>query len=384
MMYAVVMAGGSGTRLWPRSRQDRPKQFHSLTSEQSLLQETVARLHPAIDIDHTYIIAGKSHVKAITEQLTDLPKSNIVAEPAAKNTAPAIGIMAVILQAKDPDAVMLVLPADHYISKAQAFRNLLGLAEDTIREDDYLLTLGIKPTYPETGYGYIEISKEYKEVDEDKVFWVKNFKEKPDLETAQEYVASWRYVWNSGMFVWKASTILRMFEKFAPEIHQGLERFRKSLGTPEEAEELQAVYKSLPSISIDYAILEKADKVLVIPADIGWSDIGSWAALHELLSSEDDTNVVTGRHIGIDTHNSLIQGGKRLIATVGLDNMIVVDADDVVTVVAELLRDHGRVHLVEEELHSRRLRSRSSVCSSCSASSLTIASQRSISSGNSA
>jgi mannose-1-phosphate guanylyltransferase len=333
MMHAVIMAGGSGTRLWPRSRKDKPKQFHSLTSDRSLLQETVTRLDPAIEAQNIYIIANKTHVRSIREQLGDLPEENIIAEPAAKNTAPAIGVMAVILQERDPDAIMLVLPADHFIAKGEEFRNLLQLAEDTVREDDFLLTIGIKPTYPETGYGYIEISSEYKEVGEDKVFWVKNFKEKPDLETAQRYVASWRYVWNSGMFVWKASTILDRFKKYAPEIYEGLERFRKALGTPKEADELSKVYKSFPNISIDYAILEKSERVLVIPADIGWSDIGSWSALHELLSFDGQTNVVVGRHVGLDTHNCLIHGGSRLIATVGLDNLVIVDTDDVLLIV---------------------------------------------------
>lgn len=333
MMHAVIMAGGSGTRLWPRSRKNCPKQFHSLTSDRSLLQETVTRLEPLVDAQHTYVIANKTHMRSIKEQLGNLPDCNIISEPTAKNTAPAVAVMAAILYEKDPDAIMLVLPADHFIAKAEDFRNLLQLAEEIIKEDDFLLTLGIKPTYPETGYGYIEIASEYKEVGDDKVFWVKSFKEKPDMETAQHYVTSWRYVWNSGMFMWKASTILKRFEELAPEIYEGLEPFRKAIGTPKEASELAKAYKSFSSISVDYAILEKSDKVLVIPADIGWSDIGSWSALHELLSFDGETNVVVGRHVGMDTHNCLIHGGSRLIATVGLDNMVIVDTEDVLLIV---------------------------------------------------
>jgi len=333
MMYAVIMAGGSGTRLWPQSRKDRPKQFHSLTSDRSLLQETVARLEPAIDADHLYTIANKSHVKPIREQLGWLPESHVIGEPSARNTAPAVGITAVILQHKDPDAIMLVLPADHFIARAEEFRRILNTAEAVIRDDEFLMTIGIKPTYAETGYGYIEIAAEYKEIGEDQVFWVKSFKEKPDMETAQKYVASWRYVWNSGMFAWKASTILKAFEKHAPDIYEGLVRFRDALGTAKEAEVLKEVYRRFPNISVDYAILEKAENVLVAPADIGWSDIGSWSALHELLSFDGQTNVVRGRHVGIDTYNCLIHGGARLVATVGLDNMIIVDTDDVLLVV---------------------------------------------------
>lgn len=332
MLHAVIMAGGSGTRLWPRSRKNKPKQFHSLTSERSLIQETVARLEPIIDNEHINIIANKTHVKQIKQQLGSLPEQNVIAEPVARNTAPAVGTMAVILQKRDPDAVMLVLPADHFIAKADEFRNLLQEGQEIVSEGDFLLTLGIKPTYPETGYGYIEIGKDYKEIGEDQVYWVKSFREKPDLETAQKYVASWRYVWNSGMFMWKCSTILKMFEKHAPEIYAELEKLREALDTPQEAEVLQKVYKNMPSISVDYAIMEKAENVLVMPADIGWSDIGSWSALHDLLSFDGDTNVVVGRHVGIDTYNSLIHGGDKLIATVGLDNMIVVDSGDVLLI----------------------------------------------------
>ncbi len=327
------MAGGSGTRLWPRSRKKQPKQFHSLTGENSLLQDTVSRLAPIMDREHVNIIANKSHTKQIREQLSELPLSNVVAEPIARNTAPAVGTMAVVLQERDPDAIMLVLPADHYISKGDDFMRVLNFAEEVIKSDpECLLTLGIKPTYPETGYGYIEIGHVFKSSDSDEVFWVKSFKEKPDLATAEHYVASWKYVWNSGMFVWKCSTILDLFAKHAPEIYKGLMEYKAALGTPEEEEAFQKVYKDLPSISVDYAIMEKAEKVLVMPADIGWSDIGSWAALHDLLSTEDDGNVVIGKHVGVDTHNSLIHAGNKLIATVGLDNMIIVDSGDVLMI----------------------------------------------------
>jgi len=332
MMYAVVMAGGSGTRLWPRSRESRPKQFHSLTSDRTLLQETIARLDPAITLENTYVIAGRTHVKAIKEQLPDLPDDQIIAEPSSRNTAPAVGIMAVILSRRDPDAIMLVLPADHFIAKADRFRSLINTAEKVIQQKDGILTIGIKPTYPETGYGYIEIDHEVGEFDGEIVYRVASFKEKPDPDTAKEYVASWRYLWNSGMFVWSAKTILELFKKHAPDIYEGLEKFSAALGTPNESAVLHEVYKEFPNISVDYAILEKAENVLVIPADIGWSDIGSWAALHELLSFDEGSNVVIGRHVGIDTHNCLIHGGSRLIATLGLDNMIIVDSDDVLLI----------------------------------------------------
>lgn len=344
-MYVVIMAGGSGTRLWPKSRASMPKQFHCLTSEYSLLQETVSRLEPVTSTEDIYIIAGQSHRDAIQEQVGHVPDENVIVEPFGRNTAPAVAVTAALIHRRNPDAVMAVLPADHYITKGGEFRRLLEKASELAAKQNVAITLGIKPAYPETGYGYIEMGEPYEKHDEE-VHWVKSFKEKPDLATAQAYVASWRFLWNSGMFVWSTRTILDLFKRFAPEIYEGAQRFAEAYGTPDQERVLNEVYNAFPSISVDYAILEKAEKVLVLPAEVGWSDVGSWAALHDVLCAEEDGNVVLGEHLGLDTHNCLVLGGDRLIATVGLDNMVIVDTED-----ALLICPKGRSqevkHLIE-------------------------------------
>ena len=330
-MYAVIMAGGSGTRLWPKSRAAKPKQFHSLTSHKSMLRETVSRLEPLVPADSVYVIAGKSHLAPIWEQCDEIPRCNLIGEPVGRDTAPAVAVTAALLHKRDPSAVIVVLPADHYIADADEFRRILSLAADAASKDDVAVTIGIKPTYPETGYGYIEMDGEYTD-GRNEVFWVRSFKEKPDPVTAEKYVSSWRYLWNSGMFVWATATILDLFKRHAPDIYEGAQRIAEAAGTEREAATLDEVYHGFRRISVDYAILEKAEKVLVVPGDFGWSDIGSWAALHDVLSDGSAHNVVIGKHAGVDTHNCLIHGTDRLIATVGLDNMIVVDADDVLLI----------------------------------------------------
>lgn len=335
-MYVVIMAGGSGTRLWPKSRVSKPKQFHSLTSKHSLLQETVNRLAPVTHAEDMYIIAGKSHLDSIRQQVAEIPKDNVVSEPVGRNTAPAVAVMAALIHKRDPNAIMVVLPADHYITKNDEFRRLVVKSVDIAARHPVALTLGIKPSYPETGYGYIEMGDRFD--DDNEAHWVRSFKEKPDVQTAQDYVTSWRFLWNSGMFVWSTRTILDLFERFAPEMYAGAMRYAEAHGTPEEETVLNEVYKGFESISVDYAILEKAEKVLVLPAEVGWNDVGSWAALHDVLCTDqalctgDHGNVVIGQHIGYDTYNCLILGDDRLIATIGLDNIVVVDAGDVVMV----------------------------------------------------
>ncbi len=330
-MYAVVMAGGSGTRLWPKSRSSKPKQFHSLISSQSMLRETIERLEKGIPSENIFIIAGAVHIPPIKEQLTHIPHKNIVVEPMGRDTAPAVAVMGAILYKIDPKSVLAVLPADHHIANADEFQRILHLAADIAAKDDVVITIGIKPTYPETGYGYIEMNGAYKqEIAE--VFWVKSFKEKPDPVTAEKYVSSWHYLWNSGMFVWSSETILKLYAELAPDIYEGAIRIADAYGTEKQQEVIEEVYPTFRRISVDYAIMEKAPKVCVIPGDFGWSDIGSWAALHDVLSTGSDANVVIGKHAGIDTHNCLIHGGDRLIATVGLDNLIIVDSDDVLLI----------------------------------------------------
>ncbi len=215
-MYAAIIAGGSGTRLWPKSRQDKPKQFQPLYSDSTMLQDTVARLEPLIARENIYVIANQSHEMIVNEQLPWLPDGNFVGEPVGKDTAPAVGVIATIIHHKDPDAVILVSPADHVILKQKAFLRILEVAEQVASEVSNVVTIGIKPTAPETGYGYIQMSENHRHMDDVEVHEVISFKEKPDLKTAEEYVSSWNYVWNSGMFIWSAKTVLELFRPTRP------------------------------------------------------------------------------------------------------------------------------------------------------------------------
>ena len=350
-MYAAIIAGGAGTRLWPRSRKDKPKQFQGLYAESTLLQETVRRLEPLVKREDIYVIANQSHEATVRQQLDWLPPGNYVGEPVGKDTAPAIGVIAALIRHHDPNAVILVTPADHVILKEKSFRRLLEVAAQVAAEGHNVVTIGIKPTSAETGYGYIQMSESHRSIDDIDVHEVIGFKEKPDLATAEEYVASWHYVWNSGMFVWSAQTIMELYRDHAPDIYRLLARYSGAIGTPNEAKVFDEIYDAFPRISVDYAILEHAESIFVIPASIGWSDLGSWASLHEIMEQDDEGNVVVGDHVGLDTHNCLIHSRERLITTIGLDNMIVVDAGDVV-----LVLPRGRSQDIKqllEELKSR-------------------------------
>lgn len=331
-MYAAIIAGGSGTRLWPSSRKEMPKQFHSLYGENTLLQESVRRLDPLIKKEDIYIIANRAHEEIVREQLPWLGKENFIGEPMGKNTAPAVGVIASIINKKDPDGVILISPADHIIAKEALFRRLLEVGAEVASEGPNTVTIGIKPTYPSTGYGYIQMSDTHHTHGDVDVHKALSFKEKPDEKTAEEYVASWSYVWNSGMFMWSAKTIMHLFKQHAPDIYKSLKRYEDALGTPQEAKVFDEIYDEFPSISVDYAILEHAHNIHVIPASIGWNDLGSWASLHEIMEKDEAGNAVVGDFIGVDTHNCLIHSKGRLVATVGLENMVVVDTGDVVMI----------------------------------------------------
>jgi len=331
-MYAAIIAGGSGTRLWPRSRTAKPKQFQSLYSDSTLLQETIARLEPLVSHENTYICANRSHEPIVREQLPWLGDRNWIGEPMGKDTAPAVGVIATVIAHANPDACILITPADHVITHDKQFRHLLEVAEKIALEGPNVVTIGIKPTSPETGYGYIQMSENRREIGDVEIHEVISFKEKPDLRTAEEYVSSWHYVWNSGMFVWSAKTIMNLFRDHAPDIYKHLIRFDAAIGTPDEAKVFEEIYDAFPRISVDYAILEHAANIHVIPASIGWNDLGSWSSLQEIMEADADGNTVVGEHVGYDTHNCLVYSKDRLIATVGLDNMVIVDAGDAILV----------------------------------------------------
>lgn len=331
-MYIVIMAGGQGTRLWPMSRQDRPKQLFELVSHQTLLQDTIERLLPTFSLDQIYIATNQKYIKEISKQVPKLPISNIISEPELRDTAACIGLATSIIHKKDPKAIIGVLPSDHYIEKKQKFIDILLAAEKLAIRENTITILGIKPTFPATELGYINSSRSAKSITGHKVYHVRKFIEKPDLITAKKYFKSWKYFWNAGMFIYPAQKMLNSFKEFLPNSYTILQKIQLSLGTKKEKTVIQELYPSMDKISVDYGIMEKSNDLLVIPADIGWSDIGNWGSLKDVLSPEEDANVTKGNLITIDTKGSLIYAGKKPIATIGVDNLIIVDTEDILMV----------------------------------------------------
>ena len=330
MISVVIMAGGKGERFWPKSRMNMPKQFLSLTDDgKSMIQHTVERLKGLVDIQNMYIVTNEIYKDLVLEHIPDIPKENIIIEPVAKNTAPCIGLAAIHIAKKNPDSKMIILPSDHLIKFNEIFIDTLKIALNVIEEGDNLATIGITPNYPETGYGYINFTKGESFKDSANIYEVLRFVEKPNLEKAKEYLTSGEYLWNSGIFVWKASTILKNFKEYLPEIYEGLQKIGESINTGKYEEVLKKEFPNLPSESIDYGIMEKAKNIYVIPGNFGWDDVGSWLSLERINKTNQDGNVINGNVISIKTKNSIIQGNEKLIATIGLEDIVIVDTDDV-------------------------------------------------------
>jgi len=365
-MYAVIMAGGSGTRFWPLSRETMPKQLLKIGSDDTMIQQTAQRIMPLVKQEHLFIVTHGGLVRDIASQLESRFGgswiNNFIVEPEAKNTAPALGLAALHLSRIDPNGIMVVLAADHFIRKNEEFLKALKLAS-AAAEQGYLVTLGIKPNRPETGYGYIRSGAAINSGGACGVFKVAAFVEKPDAATAAKYVASGDYFWNSGMFVWTAGTFLREIERLQPELYQGLLKIRDSIGSGTEADVAQAVFTGLKSLSVDYAVMEKTDRAAVIPVDIGWSDVGSWTALEEVTGKDASGNIIAGNVIDIGSRDSVVYADHRLVATIGLQDAIVVDtpdatlvcskdrAQDVKKVVDELKKRKAEEHLTHRTVY---------------------------------
>lgn len=332
-MYAVILAGGSGTRLWPRSRRTRPKHLLDLAAPGSMLAETVSRLSPLIPPERVFIATERSHADDVRRLLPQIPSGNFIVEPARRGTASAAGLACLYVKQHDSRATVAVLPSDHIISQPEQFRRALRAADRLLEEHTYLFTLGVRPTSPETGYGYIHAGEKIATIDGLSVLRVKEFVEKPDRKRAQRFVDEGRYYWNSGMFVWRVDELMELMQRFLPAHYEGLKRIEAALNSREATRTLESVYPQLPNETIDYGIMEKAENVAVIPVDFGWSDVGSWGALLEILKRRAADNVViTEQHIGVDTTSSLIYAPKKLVATVGLKDMIIVDTGDALLV----------------------------------------------------
>jgi mannose-1-phosphate guanylyltransferase len=334
MLHAVIMAGGSGTRFWPMSRRSRPKQLLRLVGDETMIQATAHRMGPLAGPGRTWVITGQDQVEAVRAQLPELPAEQIVAEPSPRDTAACVGVAATIVAAADSSAIMIVLPADHVIRPEDAFHRSVHAAVQTIEQDpEALVTFGIPPTRPETGYGYIERGAALGEPEGLPLFKVRRFHEKPNRETAQHYLETGQFAWNSGIFVWRAATILDNLARYQPELAEGLKRIGAAWSGPDRDRILHAVFPSLPRMPIDRAVLEHSPHVRMIEAPYEWSDVGDWRALAELLGRDSRGNVKQGSCLLVDTRNTtVITEGPGTVATLGVDDLVVIQSGGVTLV----------------------------------------------------
>jgi len=327
--YILIMAGGVGSRFWPRSRKNLPKQLLNIFGQQTMIQETVDRIRDLVPPENILIITNKVQKALVEEQLPFIPKQNIVAEPVGRNTAPCVGLAAQIISKKSKDSVFVTLPADHLIKNRKKFTDSLNKAIDFAYKSKGLITFGITPNRPDTGYGYINFDKAEAE---NKIHKVISFVEKPDAETAKKYIESGDYSWNSGMFVWRTDVILDEISSYLPELSKELNELDKSIGTNEFDKLLEVYFNSIKGISVDYGIMEKSDKVFMIEGDFDWSDVGSWETVYELSGKDDNSNAVVGDVYFKDTKNSYIYSPDKFCSVIGLNNIVVIDTPDALLV----------------------------------------------------
>jgi len=326
MRHAVIMAGGAGTRLWPLSRQKSPKQFHAFTGEKTLLIQTFDRLTTVVPTENIWVITTEEFIAETRQQLPSLRPEHVISEPLGRNTGPAIALSLLAVTDEDAEATIGVFPADHYIGKESAFTQTVEKLFAFIEKNpQYVGTIGINPTEPHTGYGYIEMGKEL-ENSEEKIFAVNSFHEKPDQETAHHFFDQWQYLWNGGIFLFQSRQLISHFQQFGEEVWKKVSEYYQNPS--------REAYGAIPSAQFDKLIVEKLDDLAVIPADMDWSDIGDWAMLHKILAEEGSgrKSVAKGEHLGVHSSNNLVLGQDRLIATVGVSNLIVVDAGDAILV----------------------------------------------------
>lgn len=332
-MKAVILAGGSGSRLWPLSRKQTPKQFQKLISSQTMLQETIDRLK-FLNPEDIFISTNAEYEKTVRSQIKSkkIPPINIIVEPDMRDTAPCIGLAATVIASRHPKEVMAVIYADHLIQNTKEFTTKLKIAEQIAQKEKTLNIIEVKAKYPNVNLGYVKIGNPIKEIEGTQIYAFEGFREKPTLDTAKKFVNSFNYLWNTGLYVWRVDVILEYFSKHLPGTYKQLSKIQKHIGTKDEKKYLQECYPKCEKISIDYGIMEKVNKkhVRIIPAELGWSDVGTWESILEELPVDKDENLIKADHISIDTHQSLIYGTAegKTIATIGVSDLVIVDTPD--------------------------------------------------------
>lgn len=332
--YAVIMAGGVGTRFWPRSRERSPKQVLEIIGSGTMIANTINRIQNLIPLEKIMVITNRNQKDIVCKQIPAVMSNNILTEPIGRNTAPCIGLAAKWISYYDPDAIMIVLPADHVIKDTDEFSKVIKKAVVVAKESDALVTIGIKPTYPGTGYGYIQFddAEDKNPYIDQEIYRVKTFAEKPNRETAEIFLKSGDFLWNSGMFVWKTNVILKEIEKYLPELGEYLSKLEPTIGTEKYESTLEYIYGLIRSISIDYGVMEKASNVFVAKGDFGWSDVGSWDEVSNLTPTNEEGNAFRGNVITKDSRGNYIDAGNKFVATIGVDDLIIISTDDAVLV----------------------------------------------------
>lgn len=328
-LFAVIMAGGVGSRFWPRSKQRKPKQLIRIHGENTMIQDTVDRLEGLIDPERIFVITNKIQKPRVKDQLPQIPVENIIDEPFGKNTAPCIGLASGIIQKRCPDAVIVTLPADHLIKDKNEFQESIIKAVKFANDSNGLVTIGIQPTRPETGYGYIQFDEGEERSD---VYKVLTFAEKPNLATANRFIKSGDFLWNSGMFIWKVETIMQEIKMYMPDLYDGVKEIQESVDTPEFGRVLTTVYGQLKSISVDYGIMEKSRNVYVVPGTFDWNDVGSWEAVYQIAEKDEYENAKFGEVYADKTTKSYIFAPQKFTAVIGADNLIIIDTTDALLV----------------------------------------------------
>ena len=323
-IYSLIMAGGSGTRFWPRSKVKKPKQFLNILGEDSLIQETIHRFATFTNAENIYVVSNKSQAEVLEAQTPMLPKENLIYEPVGRNTLPCIGLAAMFAEKENPDGIMVVTPSDHLIQNNELFRDTVLVGAKIAEEKDGIVTIGITPTYPATGFGYVQASENITGSEAIKQFKVERFVEKPDAPTASKYLEKGGFYWNSGLFIFKVSVFIEAIEKFAPELYKDLRKIQAEIGLPSFDKTLDTIYRAVESISVDYGIMEHATNLYLVEGNFDWNDLGSWESVYQVNPKDENGNAGSGDAIFQDSKNSFIHTDNGLVALVGLDDVIVV------------------------------------------------------------